>query len=138
MSNLSRLDYGSNVNDVRLTYDDITNNQAIKISRIQLIKAIAEGKVNLFSLSSIKSNSEKKVKEDHPLLVIEELFKNSLGKEIVVEPNSDYFIDLGGDSLGYISLLLSIEKMFDIHFDLEKDHSLRTPLSFYERIKNRL
>lgn len=135
---LSKIKYGNNVNDILLTYDDITNHKAIKMSRAQLRKAIKEDKIHFFSLNNIKKETINKTKEDETLLLIEDLFKASLGKEISnIKKDSDYFIDLGGDSLGYMSLLVSIEKTFDITINLEKEDSLRTPEDFYNKIRNK-
>lgn len=135
INQLSKISYGNNVNKIFYTYDDISNHNLIKMSRKQLSLAIKIKMVNLKSIDNIKE--EKNVENNDLLLSIIELFKKSLNNEVIVNYNSDYFLDLNGDSLGYISLLASIEQTFDIHFNLEKENAPRTPMQFYERIKNK-
>jgi len=45
-----------------------------------------------------------------------------------------YRRDLGGDSLGYFSLISEIESIFNIRINLEKSSNLRTPERFYKYI----
>ena len=69
--------------------------------------------------------------------IIKNIFKECISINNNVENNSDYFIDLGGDSLGYLSLISRIEDEFDISFDLEKDGAMRTPNDFYNKVKEK-
>ena len=134
---LSRISYGSSVSRIRLTYDPIANPNAIKTSRAQLRKAVEDGTVSLFLPSDLGLKPKAKEERDETLAVIEEIFQSSLGKEGDIAPDSDFFLDLGGDSLGYISLVVGIEKAFGVHFDLERDRTLRTPRDFAERVRRR-
>ena len=120
-----------------VTFDPIANQNAIKPSRAQLKKAIKDGNVHLLSPKEFHKPERVEDGADETLKTIEEIFLSSLGEKLTITPDSDYFVDLGGDSMGYISLLLSLEKAFDIHFDLEKDNNLRTPMAFYKKIKDK-
>ena len=132
---LAHICYGKNVTRLYITNDSLANSNAIKVSRVQLKKAILEEKVHLFPITALKSEQ---AEEPSLISLIEQLFKNSLNKDVTVSPNSDYFLDLGGDSLGYFSLVMSIEETFGVRFDLEKESNLRSPNAFYQRIKENL
>lgn len=134
---LSKIAYGSSVTNIMVTFDPIANQNAIKPSRAQLKKAIKDGNVHLLSPKEFHKPERTEEGADETLKAIEEIFLSSLGEKVTITPDSDYFVDLGGDSMGYISLLLSLEKAFDIHFDLEKDNNLRTPMAFYKKIKDK-
>ena len=130
---LSKIAYGNSITSIMITYDNISNPSAIKVSRAQLIKAINENQINIFSINSLKEEETIEY-DDYIIETLKKLFLDSLEEKVDINPNSDYFIDLGGDSFGYISLLVSIEQTFNIHINLEKDYSLRTPYSFYKKI----
>ncbi len=134
---LGNIPYGQNVHDILLTYDPISNPNAIKVSREQLRRAIREGKVNLVAPSSLQTRKAKTNEGSTTLSLVEGLFLDSLGREAEIGPDSDYFLDLGGDSMGYISLLLSIERTFDVHLDLEREGSPRTPADFLKIIEGK-
>lgn len=134
-SRLASVSYGQCVASVLLTNDPIANPNAIKVSRARLRLAVEKGQVRLFSLAAATKEAEGNVPLDDTLALIEELFRQSLGKDVPVAPNSDYFLDLGGDSMGYISLLISLQSAFGVRFDLEKDRALRTPDDFDRKIK---
>ncbi len=72
------------------------------------------------------------------MLRIKKIFLENLQKNIKISQNSDYFLDLGGDSFGYISLIVSIEHAFNTRIEFEKKYSLRTPYDFYKKIKGEL
>ncbi len=135
---LATVSYGQSVASVLLTNDPIANPNAIKVSRAQLRLAIEKGHVRLFPLATESKEAGSNVPIDDTLALIEELFRQSLGKDVPIAPSSDYFLDLGGDSMGYISLLISLQATFDIRFDLEKDRNLRTPEDFYRKLKEGL
>ena len=130
---LAKIAYGNSITSIMITYDNISNPSAIKVSRAQLIKAINENQINIFSINSLKEEETIEY-DDYIIETLKKLFLDSLEEKVDINPNSDYFIDLGGDSFGYISLLVSIEQTFNIHINLEKDYSLRTPYSFYKKI----
>ncbi len=131
---LSKIKYGSNINQIKLTYDLIANPNAIKVSRAQLKRAIENKTVNLFEPNNFHEESTV-IEDNDTIKLIEKLFLKSLQKEVKITQNSDYFLDLGGDSFGYISLVVSIENKFNTRIDFQKDYTLRTPLAFYKKIK---
>lgn len=138
-SALSEIPYGSSVSSMLLTYDPIASQNAIKVSRAQLRKALEDGSVRTFPLSSLGDDRPVSMggSEDPDFLRLKELVLDSLGRKTEVLPGSDYFLDLGGDSMGYISLLLMVEQTFSLRLDLEKERALRTPEDFLKKIKEK-
>ena len=70
--------------------------------------------------------------------VIKRAFKKATDTNAEIQSNQDFFLDLGGDSLGYFSLLCELESIFNIPFTPEKNKDLRTPDKFYEYLEKML
>ena len=51
-----------------------------------------------------------------------------------INPNSDFFFDLGGSSLEYFELISKINDEFNINIQFEND-KLHSPLSFTKEIE---
>lgn len=133
---LYQISYGKYISNILLTHDNLSSLHAIKVSRKLLKKNIKENKIKFFNIDKLDQKVEDdKDKEDEYMILIKKNFQDCLLKETIINQDSDFFLDLGGDSLGYITLLTTIEETFQVKFDLEKDRNLRTPFDFYSRIK---
>ena len=134
---LGKMASGHSINDIYVTYEPIASPNAIKVSRALLRKKIDDGEVILKDYKKLSSfeKGQNFRQEDETISIIKQAFKKALDTEAEVESNEDFFLDLGGDSLGYFSLICELESMFDIQFNLEKNKSLRTPDKFYEYLK---
>ena len=128
---------GHYVNNIFVTYDPIAGQSAIKVSRPLLIKKIDEGEVLLNDYKKLYGG-EKDGQEDETMSVIKQAFKKAAERNDEVQSNEDFFLDLGGDSLGYFSLICELENIFNIQFYPERNKSLRTPDKFYKYVKEML
>jgi len=137
---LAKITYGAYVNDIFVTHDLIANPNAIKTSRTLLRKKINEGDVTLKDYKTLNSNEKRQNngQDDETMSVIKQAFKKATDTNEEIQSNQDFFLDLGGDSLGYFSLLCELESIFNVPFNPEKNRDLRTPDKFYECIKKML
>jgi len=131
---------GHYVKDIFVTHEPIANSNAIKVSRALLRKKIDEGSVILKDYKKLIDDEKRKndKQEDETMFVIRQAFKKAADTDADVQSNNDFFLDLGGDSLGYFSLICELESMFNIQFNLEKNKGLRTPDNFYKYLKEML
>lgn len=112
------------VEQVFVTFDEIADKNAIKVSRSALLKNVKDGKVKLVSLSDFnyRKNNEKKRDANND---VKEIVRQKMAEILDIEAgkisNEAHFIfDLGGESLDYLTLLLELEKEFDIKFEFEE------------------
>jgi len=137
---LANITCGQHINDILITHQPISNPNAIKISRALLRQKINDGEIVLTDYKNLKTNENKQNDslDDAAMLLIKQAFKRAANTDIDVGSNSNFFIDLGGDSLGYLSLICEIEGAFNIQINLEQNRNLRTPENFYEHIMGKL
>lgn len=122
------------IEKIFITFDEIANKNAIKVSRSALLKDIQNGKVVLRSISEIKS--EKNVENKEGLNDIKEIIRKKMAEILNIDvckisDDAHFIFDLGGESLDYLTLLLELEKEFDIKFEFE-EKSCSTVNEFYE------
>jgi len=132
---LTKITYGHNVSGIFVTYQPIANPNAIKVSRALLRHRIAEGGVVLQDCKKINDIVQKNNgADDAAMTLIREAFRRAADTGAKVESASDFFTDLGGDSMAYFSLIYEIESIFNIRINFEKSPNLRTPERFYKYI----
>ena len=68
------------------------------------------------------------------MLLIKQAFKCAVSTGEEIQSNADFFLDLGGTSFDYFTLICELESAFNIQFNLEKNQNLRTPNCFYKYI----
>ncbi|MDR0812493.1 MAG: AMP-binding protein [Oscillospiraceae bacterium] len=135
---LANINYGQHVKDIFITHQPITGPNAIKVSRALLRKRIDEAEIVLTNCKNLKDGSKKQSDraDDAAMLSIKQAFENAVNADKEVQSDSDFFIDLGGSSLDYITLICELEGMFNIKINFENNQTLRTPESFYTHIKD--
>jgi long-subunit acyl-CoA synthetase (AMP-forming)/acyl carrier protein len=134
---LAKITYGQYVSGIFVTYEPIANPNAIKVSRALLRKNIAEGEVTLKDYKKISGDEkgQNDGQEDATMSVIKQAFKSAAGTDADVQSDDDFFLDLGGDSIGYFSLIHELESIFNIQFNLERYKSLRSPENIYKYLE---
>ena len=129
-------DKGYQIEKIYYTFDDIANKEAIKVSRKHLDRLIDNGAVKLEDYSSFSRLVESNKEELNNAIVnrIKEVFSEVLGKEVsAIGEDEDFFLELGGSSLDYMTLILKMEQEFEIKITL-KEASYSTVKEFYNYI----
>ena len=125
---------GFKIERVLYTFDDIASKEAIKVSRKVLDRLIENGSVKLEDFSSFSSLVETNKEElDNEITNrIKKVFAEVLGTNPKdIDEESDFFLELGGTSLDYMSLLLKMEQEFETTITF-KEKSFSTVKEFYD------
>ena len=124
---------GYRIEKVYYSFDDIANKEAIKVSRKYLDKLIKEKSVQLedfANFSNLVENHKEELNNDITNR-IKKVFSEVLSKDIKeIGEESDFFLELGGTSLDYMSLLLKLEQEFETNIAF-KEKSFSTVKEFY-------
>ena len=131
-------DNGYQIEKVYYTFDNIANENAIKVSRKLLDRLINNKEVELLDFASFTDQVENNKEEiDNEISNhIKAVFAEVLGRDINdINDNDDFFLDLGGTSLDYMTLLLKIEQEFEIAISFSKK-SFSTVKEFYNYLVN--
>ena len=132
-----KLDLSMRVANIYFTYDQIQSETAIKVSRQYLLNKINKKEVNLYTIDELleKKNNDNNEYNQKILDIVINLFSEALYKDKEeINPNSDFFFDLGGSSLEYFELISKINDEFNINIQFEND-KLHSPLSFTKEIE---
>ena len=127
---------GYQIEKVYYSFDDIANKEAIKVSRRYLEKLINENKIQLEDFANFTNLVESKKEELNNDITnrIKKVFSEILSKDIKeIGDESDFFLELGGTSLDYMSLLLRLEQEFETSITF-KEKSFSTVKEFYDYI----
>jgi len=135
---LANITYGQHINDIFVTHQPIANPNAIKVSRALLRQRIGEGVIALTDYKNLHGGGKKQndSADDATMISIKQAFKRAADTEAEIQSASDFFIDLGGTSLDYITLICELENTFNIQINLEKTQNLRTPECLYKHIRD--
>ena len=130
---------GYQIEQVLYTFDDIASKEAIKVSRKVLDYLISTNRIKLMNFSdfakSVENNSENINAE--LLQRITKVFGEVLNKDpSTIDSNANFFFDLGGTSLDYMTLLIKLEQEFEMSISLE-DEGCSTVNGFYGYITSK-
>jgi len=134
---LPNIAYGQFINDIFVTRDLIANPNAIKPSRALLKRKVDEKEVTLINYKDIKDDrlqAKEAGVDDSTMTSIKQAFKNATDATDEITSTTDFFIDLNGTSIDYMTLISELDSIFSISINLEKNRNLRTPENFYEYI----
>ena len=130
---------GYQIEKVCYTFDDIANKEAIKVSRKLLERLIVNNNVQLedfANFSNLVMNKKEELNNDITNR-IKKVFSEVLNKDVSeIGEESDFFLELGGTSLDYMTLLLKLEQEFDTNIAF-KDKSFSTVKEFYNYLLNK-
>ena len=132
---LQQLNY--HIEKVYFTYDAISAQNAIKVSRSLLHKWIKEGNIELIPYTQISEYKTLDISEIESGMCedIREIMANVLNKDINDIGIHDHFIfDLGGTSLDYLTLLMKLKENYDV--DVDSTENCYNVTSFVKYIVN--
>lgn len=133
---LRRLNVSFLTSELVFTGEELIKGDEFKLNRRRLSRDVENGTICRLELEDIKEalNGESDdfvPKDDKLLITLKRLFAESLGKSEEIDINADFFEDLGGSSLDYLSLLSSIEEEFDISMPETGDEATNTVADMY-------
>ena len=111
------LPVSSAVRNFYITYDALSSESAVKVSRAYLKRKISEGEIKLIPISEFKAADDcSEYDENSPIIrKLREIFAKELGIEAKDIPLTAHFmLDLGGSSLQYMAVLSAISETFAI------------------------
>ena len=129
-----------NIERAYLTYDELANANAIKVSRNLLLRNINNGNVKLIDLSEFKEIEKKNIDDFQKDIcgTIKKLMSEVLNIDSnKIKDDSHFIFDLGGTSLEYLTLLMEIKEKFEIDLKFE-NKSCSNALEFSEYIAEAL
>lgn len=120
------------------TFDDLAAPGAVKVSRAQLAKKIAEGQVTLTSFSDFQA-AQSTGGESALLLKIRQIVAQVLElEEDAVGSDSHIFYDLGATSIQYFSILSKLAEEFALSGSDNEESYCYTPRQICEYIESKL
>lgn len=127
ISELNKLSNSYRVSKYYYTYDKIANPNAIKVSRTYLLNEYNKGNIKLLSYNDLKQKIDDDKSNNNIVNIIIELTKEILQTDIEINKDSNFFFELGLNSIDYFTLIFAINKKFNIELQI-KDESLSTPI----------
>ena len=123
------LPYSHKVKNIYMTYDDIQNRNAIKVSRAYLINGVNNHKIRLSTLEEINSVDESLNSSLMETLI--DIFAEALNLDrSFIKPDSHFLYDLNGTSLDYYNLLYLVNNRFNTNITFNPDDPLVSPRDF--------
>lgn len=119
------------------TYETIPTSLSYKFRRRELAKAIDQQTFDVLDVEAFIYPDGRQTESEETNAVIGEIMEivqSTLKLPDAVNPNSDFFADLGGDSLSYLEYLNALESHFHIKIPKADTGNCTSPLSTYRVI----
>ena len=116
------------IRKILVTNDDLPKANTIKIKRNELAKLLDSGVIRTLEIPMDDNNEEETNCDQRIVDEVTKIF-SEVSQVEKVEKDSDFFIDLGGDSLSYFDLVTKIENRFGLTLEININ-TTRTPLHF--------
>ena len=128
------LPYSHKIKNIYVSYDDIQNRNAIKVSRTYLRSGVKNGKIHLLSLDEADSNKEFESTSLTEILI--DIFAEALNLDRShIKPDSHFLYDLNGTSLDYYNLLYLVNNRFNTNITFNPDDPLVSPQDFEKYLR---
>ena len=120
------------IRKILVTNDELPKANGIKIKRNELADLLEKGKI--LTLEIPMDNDGEEIKCDPRVIEAVSKIFAEVAQTNKVEKDSDFFIDLGGDSLSYFDLVTKIESRFGLTLEININVT-RTPISFALKVE---
>lgn len=130
---LKELNLLSEIKEVVLVGEDLIKGNEFKLNRKRLAEEYQSGALNVLSC-----DNEKKGKDgfDEIEKTVAECFEKVFG--YTVDKNDDFFLDIGGTSLEYFTLIAYLQDEFDLIISFSNDKKLSSISEFSAYIKGNM
>lgn len=137
INNINKLDNSLKPTKIYYTFDSIMSENAIKVSRKNLLDKLEKKEVNLLEFKDIKVEEKKDIDVDINILnkVIEIMASILDKKEEDINIDANFFFDLGGNSLDYYNLISIITNEFKVEISLDSNSSFYTARSISKMLE---
>lgn len=133
---LSTLKLTSEIKDIVPVGEELIREGEFKLNRKRLTAEFMSGKLMTLGKEAGGGGETRRDSLDDIEKQVLICFNKALGTEIGFK--SDFFLDAGGTSLEYFTLLSYIRDEFDVSLELSQESKLTTPEDFCSYIKERL
>ena len=130
---LINLNLLSEIKEIVFVGEDLIKGNEFKLNRKRLVDEYNKGTLNILSYEN-KNDNEKIF--DAIEKQVAACFEKVMGKTI--DKNADFFIDIGGTSLEYFTLITYIQEEFDLIIPLSNDKKLSSISDFSAYIKGNM
>ena len=128
------LPFTHRIKNFYISYDDIQNKNAIKVSRTYLKNGIAKGNIKLLPLEEADKQDEYESSDLTEVLIA--IFAEAIGLDkSQIKPESHFLYDLNGSSLDYFALLSLVNERFNMNISFNPDDPLVCVKDFEKYIK---
>ncbi len=127
---LSELNLLTEIKEVVLVGEDLIKGNEFKLNRKRLAEDYNLGRLNLLTFNDKEVNNDT---FDIIEKTVATCFEKVLGK--TVDKDADFFIDVGGTSLEYFTLITYIQEEFDLIIPLTNDKKLTSIDDFVKYVK---
>lgn len=126
------------VKEIRYTYDALSDEKAIKVSRSYLSRAIADGSVRFVELDAQHTAAENAGEDSEIKRALRTLFAQVLEvSEDEIADNAHFMTELGGSSLDYFTLVGEINRKFGVSLAYD-NNSFGYTLNDFEKLLKEL
>ena len=121
------------IRKILVTNDELPKANGIKIKRNELSNLLDKGEIKTLEIP-MDDNGAEEIKCDQQ--IVDEISKifSEVTQVNKVDKDSDFFIDMGGDSLSYFDLVTKIENCFGLTLEININ-TTRTPLHFALKVE---
>ena len=119
------------------TYGKIPLSLSYKYRRNEIVRALEENRIQTMTAEAFMSPDGKKTESEEAKAAVDEfisIIRKVLGFSGQLTAQSDFFLDLGGDSLSYLEYLNEVEQHFRIRIPKVQTGKCTTPISTYSVI----
>ncbi len=126
------------IKEVRYTHDPLSDENAIKVSRSYLARAIADGKICFVELDAQPKTAEHAGEDSEIKRTLRTLFAQVLDiDEDEIADNAHFMTELGGSSLDYFTLISEINRKFGVSLTYD-NNSFGYTLNDFEKLLKEL
>jgi acyl carrier protein len=136
---LGSLDVLTRIGEICFVTDNLMTDQEFKLNRRRIAADLNAGRLHIADPETVAAQQADagEFADTELLGTLKQMFSTALGKEIN-DIDADFFLDEGGTSLDYFSLIAGLQESYGIDFPNEAGKSPGSIRELYHYIEERL